>query len=401
MTLTRRSFVALAGATPLAHAAPGEIRREVFVKAPGNGVAVMAYAYYSKATGVELASVESRWSRSDTVDVAFVRKSKDNGRTWSAPETRATGEKRPNGMLRRMIHPGWVDPKTKHLITFWLEGVLPTDDPLEGMKAWNIHYRIDGKPTVYKIDKPAGAGSMMLGDITCQALSLDDGTILLPAVVAPVTADGKLYNPGGGYTYHYGQILRGEWHGNELRFTHTQQIKNDPEKSTRGVDEPTLGRLKGGRVLAVIRGSNDKKPHLPSWRWLSLSSDGGRTWTNPAPWTYSDGSSFYSPAACSQLLHHSNGKLYWLGNITPENPKGNRPRFPFVVGEVDQQSGLLIKSSVRKVDDKQANEDPMLSLSNFYAREDRETHEIIVHMTRLFAFPNNWQGDAYLYRIPV
>jgi hypothetical protein len=43
----------------------------------------------------------------------------------------------------------------------------------------------------------------------------------------------------------------------------------------------------------------------------------------------------------------------------------------------------------------------VLSLSNFYAREDRRTHEIAVHMTRLFARPKSWAGDAYLYRITV
>jgi hypothetical protein len=93
--------------------------------------------------------------------------------------------------------------------------------------------------------------------------------------------------------------------------------------------------------------------------------------------------------------------LFWLGNLTPENPKGNRPRYPFVIGEVNRRSGLLIRSSVRTVDTLQPGEDPVLSLSNFYAREDRLTREIAVHMTRLFAFPNNWVGDAHLYRVRI
>jgi len=399
--MNRRAFVATTAALPFAQAAGGEIRREIFLKAPGNGTAIMAYAYYTKAAGAELMSVETRWTRSDTIDIAYLRRSSDNGKTWSAPTPRTTGEKRPNGMLRRHNRPGWADPKTKRLLTFWLEGILPSDDPLEGAKAWDIYYTIDDKPEVHKIPRPPGGESMMLGDITCLPLALPDGAILVPAVMAPLKPDGTIYNPGGGYTYHYGIILRGEWKGSRLEFTHTRPLKIDPARSTRGVDEPTLGSLSRNRVIAVIRGSNDVKPQLPSWRWVSISSDGGRTWTDPAPWTYSNGESFYSPAACSQLLHHSNGRLYWLGNITPENPKGNRPRYPFVIGEVDQDSGLLIKNTVRKVDDKGPNEDPILTLSNFYAREDRQTREIVVHMTRLFAVPNNWQGDAYLYRIPV
>ncbi len=396
--MLRRGFLGAAAAAGFARAA--DIRREVFLKSPKKGVAVMAYAYYSRASGVELTSVESRWTRSDTVDVAYVRQSKDNGKTWGPAVERSTGEKRPNGMLRRHLHPGWVDPKTKKLLTFWLEGVLPTDDPLEGMKAWDIYYTVDQGRDVYKVPRPP-EGSLMLGDMTCLPLSLEDGSILLPTVLAPVNPDGTLHNPGGGYTYHWGQIMRGIWKKGAIQWSPTPFIKNDPARSTRGVDEPTLGRLTKGRVLCVIRGSNDKKPDLPSWRWVSTSADGGRTWSATKPWTYHNGDPFYSPAACSQLLHHSNGKLYWLGNITPQNPKGNRPRYPFVIGEVDQDSGLLIKDSVRKVDDLQPGEDPILTLSNFYAREDRETHQIVVHMTRLFAFPNNWQGDAFLYRIPV
>jgi len=42
-----------------------------------------------------------------------------------------------------------------------------------------------------------------------------------------------------------------------------------------------------------------------------------------------------------------------------------------------------------------------LTLSNFFAREDCETRQILVHMTRLFAFKDGWVGDAQLYRITV
>jgi hypothetical protein len=38
------------------------------------------------------------------------------------------------------------------------------------------------------------------------------------------------------------------------------------------------------------------------------------------------------------------------------------------------------------VDDRQPGEDEILTLSNFYAREDCETRQIALHMTRMFAF---------------
>jgi hypothetical protein len=72
-----------------------------------------------------------------------------------------------------------------------------------------------------------------------------------------------------------------------------------------------------------------------------------------------------------------------------------------VVGEVDRVTGLLRRTSIRTIDTLQPGEDPILSLSNFYARIDRRTREIAIHMTRLFARSEEWAGDACLYRIAV
>jgi hypothetical protein len=402
--MTRRSLV-------LAPLAP-TIRREVFLRAPGNGTAVMAYACYTERAGGAMMSIEQRWSRSDTIDAAFLRRSRDHGRTWSAPVEVRTGERRPEGMFRRHLRVGWVEPRTGRFIDFWIEGLLPTDNPLEGMKQWVIRYRIDDGPDTslvargHTADRPLpgvwkGKNSFMMGDQTSRPVALADGSFLLPIVIAPLNAEGGLANPGGGYTWHDAAILRAVWRGAALDWELLGTITGDPTKSTRGWDEPTLAVLRDGRILMVLRGSNDKNPSLPSHKWACWSDNGGRTWTTPKPWTYDDGRAFHSPSACSQLLAHSNGRLYWLGNINEENPIGNRPRYPFVVGEVDRSTGLLLRRTVRLVDDLMPGEDPVLTLSNFYAREDRQTGGIAVHMTRLFALRDGWQGDAFLYRIPV
>lgn len=180
------------------------------------------------------------------------------------------------------------------------------------------------------------------------------------------------------------------------------RIEGDPTRATRGMDEPTVAQLADGRTLMVMRGSNDKRPELPSYRWHSFSSDDGRHWTKPEPWTYSNGEPFFSPSSCSQLLAHTqNGRLYWLGNITPQNPRGNRPRYPFMLGEVDRRSGLLQRETLRAIVDKGTDDDPSMTLSNFHAREDRESGGIALHMTRLVAAPSGWRGDALIYRIAL
>lgn len=411
--MNRRSFLA----TPLALLAPGplpRVSREVFVPSPGKGTSVLAYAYYTHATGGDLVSIEEHMSRSDTVNVAYFRNSSDNGRSWSAPVAHKTGEKRPDGMWRKHLRAGYIDPPTGRFIRFWVEGVLPTDDPIEGMRRWNIYYSIDGEgeyqiiqhgkefnathplPGIY-----TGKNCVMLGDVPCLPMTLRDGTILLPVQTPPLGSEGKLYNPTGGYTYTDVAVVHGRWKGKQLEWKMADPVKGDPQRCTRGMDEAAIESLADGRLILVLRGSNARRLDLPGYRWVSYSHDGGWQWTKPAPWTYSDGEAFYSPSSCSQLLRHSNGKLYWLGNISPVNPHGNSPRYPFVVGEVDQNSGLLIRESVIKIDDRQPAESDILMLTSPYAREDHETRQIALHLSRVFAFPDGWMGDAFLYRIDV
>jgi hypothetical protein len=380
----------------------------------------MAFAYYVRPQGMDLMSIEQHWSRSDTVDVAYYRWSKDNGRTWTDAERRITGERQPAGMLRRHPRGGYIDPRSGQFLELWNEGILPSDDPLDGMRQWNIYYTLSSdrrkaRSAVHQIIHEGqefnarhplpgvytGKNAVMIGDNACRPITYKDGSILLPVQISPLGPDGRLSNPGGGYTYTDVAVLHGRWQGDHLVWQMSEVVKGDPARSTRGMDEGTIEMLADGRLLLVMRGSNDKKYHLPSYRWVSYSCDGGWKWSQPEPWTYSDGTAFYSPSACSQLLRHSSGRLFWLGNITKTNPRGNRPRYPFYVGEVDLQSGRLRRESLLVVDDRQPEEDELLTLSNFFAREDHERREILVHMTRLFAFTDGWVGDAYLYRIAI
>lgn len=411
MMVARREILALPALA--ARASDPPVRRRIFLRSPRSGTAVWCYAYYAAARGGELISIEQRLSRSDTIDVAYLRRSKDNGRTWSEPIETATGEKRAGGMWRLHLRAGFVDPVSRKLIEFWNEGVLPTDDPLEGLRQWNIRYRVDGRVhdlvqegAEFSAEHPLpgvwrGKNCAMIGDQACTPLAGRRGGVLLPVSVTPIDAQGRLYNPGGGYTYHDAAVLHGRFERGRYVWRMSERLVADPKRSTRGLDEPSIAWLRGGRLLMVMRGSNDRQTVLPARRWYSISSDGGLTWPQAEPWSFSNGEPFYSPSACAQLLPHSSGRLFWLGNISRENARGNRPRYPFWIGEVDPGSGLLKKESMRVVDDLAEGEDPILMLSNFYAREDRESHEIVLHMSRLFAHPDNWQGDAYEYRIPV
>ena len=96
----------------------------------------------------------------------------------------------------------------------------------------------------------------------------------------------------------------------------------------------------------------------------------------------------------------------WIGKIVPVNPTGNQPRTPLVVGEVEAKSGLLRRETVRVIDERSEGDSPLLALSNFSAREDRETGEIVVNLSRLFERSppepqRDWTSDAYLYRVRI
>ena len=392
--------------------------KEVFLESPGEGILVYGNTFYVRRDGVEKVCYRSTITRSDTLDTFQRCFSGDNGLTWSEPEPIEFTFKTSEGTRRTYAQPGFIDPANDRLLTMVLEGVLPSDDPMEGMTNWYPQYRLstDGGRTNcvdeqviqrgYSPDHPfecvwVGKNSMMIGDITCRPIRTRQGRILVPVAIAPLGPDGECYNPGGGYTYHEAAVLIGAWIDEcRIEWDISQIVANDPTKSTRGCDEPTIAEMPDGRILMVIRGSNDVKPDLPCYKWYSVSEDGGYTWSQVRPWTYTDGANFFSPASCSQLLQHSNGRYYWIGNITQGNPRGNRPRYPMTIGEVDPESLMLIKDTVITIDDRQEGEDEATMLSNFMAHEDRQTSDIIVHMSRPFTrSKHDWTGHAYLYRI--
>lgn len=216
-------------ATPSGPAAG--VRREVFLRSPKPGTAVfLSASYYTKPQGLDLISMYGLISRSDTVDAAFFRRSHDNGRTWSEPVEVSTSERRPEGMFRRVTLGGSVDPQTGRFVRFRNEGMLPTDNPLEGMRHWYVGYTVseDGGLTnlvdeqiiqtgaEFSATHPlpgvwVGKNCVMVGEFAATPLTLRDGTLLLAVCITPVGPDGTYYNPGGGYTYFDMAVLRGHW----------------------------------------------------------------------------------------------------------------------------------------------------------------------------------------------
>jgi len=394
----------------------------IFVPSPAEGTAVLGGSYYTRATGLDLMSVHVLTSRSDILSHEYYRFSEDNGRTWSDPTLIPASRETPEGTLQRHNRGGYLDPMTGRFIKLRNQATLPNNEVLEFMRFNTIHYAVsvDGgrtdlfdEPLVqagagYNADRPLpnvqrGHNCFMMGDSTCQPINLPDGSLLLPVQISPTGPDGMYAPLGPGFTYTDAAVIRGIWRDDlHIDWELAGLVKADPERTTRGLIEPTLARLADGRILMVMRGSNDQRPNLPGYRWHAFSNDDGTTWTTAEPWTETDGTPFYSPSSCSQLIPHSSGRLYWIGNRCKENPDGNLPRYPIVIAEVDGTSGLLVADTICVIDDKQPEDGDFTTLSNFYAREDRETGNIKLHMLRCSKEgKRGYQGDCMLYEIKV
>ena len=400
------------------------VARDTFFPAKGR-VCVRGQSFYVSGDGLEKLRYRFEQSASDKMNNMQISRSTDSGRSWSDPEVWWTVKRTPEGIARRGFKAGWADPQTGNLLVMYGSGVWPNDKVLERfgrgqmsyivsrdgwrtelvnepVKLTNVEQRDDGL-FIDSREESAPLFSMMFGDRVGRPIQTSTGEILQPVQLALFEADGRRYNPGGGYTFTAAAVLIGKWRADHhIDWSISKRIRLGPDRSTRGAIEPTIAALSDGRILMVLRGSNDSRGRLPGYKWHTVSTDGGRTWNDVQPWTYTDGETFFSPSSCSQLVPHSSGKLYWIGNIVPDNPQGNLPRRPLVIGQVDRKSGMLMRSTVVTIDDLQEGEHPRMMLSNFMAYEDRESGEILLHMSRPFAQgAGNWTSPAYLYGIAV
>ena len=216
-----------------------------------------------------------------------------------------------------------------------------------------------------------------------------NGEIMVPFQFWPLDDKGELYMPkGASWTFLSSGVLIGRWtkDGRDIEWDLGETVQLDPDRSTRGAFEPAIVELnKPGCFLMILRGSNQDRPDQPGYKWKSVSDDFCRTWSKPEPLSYSNGEKFFSPSACSDIRRNSkDGKLYWIGNICPENPTGNEPRYPLVAGQVDEDNFGIVKNTVQVIDSRDPKTDSLnVQLSNFSVAEDPATGNFIVQLSRL------------------
>ena len=207
-------------------------------------------------------------------------------------------------------------------------------------------------------------------------------------------------------------VGRAVWNGEHYDFTFSRPAVISNLQSSRGIDEPMVAELESGRILVVFRGSNVQAPNwktriepgTPGFKWYCYSDDGGKTFTNPAPWHFDDGEVIYSSATFSQFLRaNSTGKLYWVGNMTGHIINGNYPRWPLNIVEVDENYGTAKKDSLTVIDTKRDWESADLQLSNFTMLEDRESGDIELWLAKIGQYSNKevYRAETWKYRINI
>jgi len=393
--------------------------------APRIGTSAYESSYYAQKDGLEKIRTRSLDIGDDMFGDKQLAFSTDNGQTWPEQHPVDPPKQVEGGMLREAFCAYFIDPVNGRQLITSLEGVFKTEDSSEGFRVYGLKYRTsaDGGRTAlaeeravqrgYTVDHPFPdiwiGRNCFMNPGPHSILRMPQGHLVMAICRSVLGPDGDLYSASGSIAWLGWLevlIIIGQWQDDgKIDWRAGPVVSLTVDKSTLGIFEPTLALLPDGRLLMVMRASNggplDREGKIPSHKWFSVSSDGGFTWTYPEPWRYTNGTKFWSSSSISQFLPHSNGKLYWIGNINETNPNGHQAREKLFIGEVDQKSMMLKQESLFIAAQRGPGEPPT-QLSNFTAHEDRVTHEIILHLP-WFVEQNErqWGADSWVYRIKV
>lgn len=375
--------------------------------------------YYLSQSKPQMVRIRLLEIDSDIYDHCRVSYSADNGENWSDDQPYQVSWPMPVGVIRKDFGHPVVDPQSDRLVVLSTTSLLPSDQMLEALNYTFPTYRVsdDGGITWLFEDRILQRGdsetftpkhpmeSLWVGKNAlhfANAPFFDSrGRLIAPAQITRLNPDGTLFCPPGALSFHEMMVLIGSWNEEgRLIWEIGEKVVMEPEISTRGAIEGSVAEMPDGRYLMVMRGSNAGNPSLPGHKWYCTSEDGCRTWSEVRPWGYTDGSLFHSPSSYSSIIKHSNGRYFWVGNICEENPDGNGPDFPIVIGEIDPESLFLRKETVHEIDTYRQDDPAHMHLRNFSLYEDRYTGDLVMRMTRLWRdSQGKYRGNACLYRM--
>lgn len=240
---------------------------------------------------------------------------------------------------------------------------------------------------------------------------LKNGTVVISATVPVLFNDAEDMKYPTFDNYKDGCVAGamcfiGKWNKEDqnYRWKKSNSVFLPRQVSSRGLYELELSEFTNGCLLLIMRGSNESLDitSSPGRLWFSVSKDGGHTWSAIKDMRYDTGEQFYAPSSISKTIRSSKtGKLYWVGNISNVPPRGNSPRYPLLIVEIDENGPSFKKDTVTVIDDRDPEHDSEhVQLSNFSLLEDRETQNMEIYLTRLGENADDWRNaNAYKYTL--
>jgi hypothetical protein len=360
------------------------------------------------------------WEVGDDVhDDFYDMVSEDNGRTWSEPRASLKNFEADGGKYIHTENAAILVPGRDRLLTFTNElfHKLPLEHAQAGAQG---RVRITcSRPGELEGAKPYVTDFGIKGGVFisfCHPFLDSKGRVLVPLVGhAWDGVDGdlkglgiKLDEKGKALAYYLSWLMIGEFDGGgEIHWKLSGKVPFDVTATSRGMIEPTVNELGSGRLVMICRGCNGMWPEKAGRKWVTFSGDGGLTWGHAEPLAFDTGFVPESSSTGSALVRHSNGRLYWLGNLCRAGvrPNGNMPRSPLYIAEVQEEPFGIKRETVTEIDDAGVDEIADVQHSNFKVYEDRETGEFVVYLTRYSEKGSaglDWmKAGHYRYRVVV
>lgn len=397
-----------------------DVRRELYRKQEHSDYPIWA-RMYTTGPGLERWEIVSDESSGSDIWVNIRgRVSRDNGRTWSPFEKLTDNIQKYQGVtvwegddLSQPLY----DPDAGVLVQTWLRQIQPT--PTSNLNF--TYYRLSrdygrtwSEPRQLKYEEgpdfdpkdPMNAQfiSKNRAYLPPNLVQCKDGSLVLSVTDIADENGERTGRRGEGMG---SMCFNGRWNASQedYEWTAGTPVAIPRKLSSRGLQEANIAELNDGRLLVVWRASNadmksQEEKSAAGHKWFSISSDGGKTLGPVQEWKYDDASPFFSPSSFHRLIRHQkSGKLYWIGNICPDPPTGNHPRYPLVIGEVDEDKAAIKKHTVTAIADRGNKDSEKFQLSNFSLLENPENHslEMLVVDYDSDAAGKERRGDCYKY----
>jgi len=385
------------------------LSKEVFIPGRDGRPVFPGFVSYVSATEPLLIHRSGWVDASDTYDDFADRFSADNGATWSEPVMKLQSHLVPEGRVRYAENACFFDADTGKLLTFCSRGLYPQDrlDVDGGFHlTWDVYDPAMGAWRGEEVIPHELPGGLQIS--FCFPLKTRSGKLLVPAMTILRDAEGNArHYPGCWAPLETSFTLIGEAEsGGGVRWTVGRPVEVDPEQSSRGFSENALAALADGRIAMVMRGDNSMFPERPGHKWLAFSEDEGLTWSAPEPLGCTDGEPIESGSnGCALVRSCTDGQLYFIGNLAAagERAKGNWPRSPLVIAQVQEEPFALRRETITEIDRRQPGEPPLTQMSNFRFYQDRLTGDIVLFLSRFGEQdPDNFKlADYYRYRVAL